>query len=318
MNLRTMLPHVFLVLALTVPVVACDETGNGGAGAGGGGQGGNGGNGGNGGQGGGGGQGGQGGMSASSSGSASGGSGGMGGAGGAAFDCANLPLCDDFEAQAAGQAPDPARWAVVMPNCMGSGTAAVDATQAHSGKNSVLVTGKGGYCNHVFISHAAAFAELGDVVYGRFYLRMSADQGDGHTTFMAMRDENDGPKDLRMGGQSKILMWNRESDDATLPSLSPTGIGMSVPLTADKWRCIEFQVDQAAGALRTWVDGNEVAGLVIDGTPTPDVDQQWITQKPNWKPKVTDLKLGWESYAGQDMNLWFDDVALATTRIGCQ
>ncbi|MDI1447663.1 hypothetical protein [Polyangium sp. 6x1] len=313
-----MLPHVLWVLVLTVPLVACDEGagGNGGAG-------GVGGPGGSGGQGGGsGGQGGAGGMSTSGTpaggAGGTGGAAGAGGAGGAAFDCSNLPLCDDFESATAGQAPDPARWTIVMPNCMGTGTAAVDATQAHSGKNSVLVTGKGGYCNHVFLSHAAAFAELGDVVYGRFYMRMSAAQGDGHTTFMAMRDENDGPKDLRMGGQSKILMWNRESDDATLPSLSPAGIAMSVVLSADQWRCIEFQVDGAAGAIRTWVDGSEVSGLVIDGTPTPDVDQQWLTQKPGWKPKLTDLKLGWESYAGQDMNLWFDDVALATTRIGCQ
>ncbi|MDI1434709.1 hydrolase [Polyangium sorediatum] len=317
MNLRTMLPHVFLSLVLAIPLVACDE-GEGGSGGAGGGQGGSGG------QAGGGGQGGAGGMSASSSSSASGGMGGMGGmggtggAGGSAFHCTGLPLCDDFEAATAGQAPDPARWAVVSPNCMGAGTLAVDSTQAHSGKNSVLVTGKGTYCDHIFLSHTAAFAELGDVFYGRFYVRMSAAQGDGHTTFMTMRDTNDNNKDLRMGGQSKILMWNRESDDATLPSLSPTGIGMSVPLTANQWRCIEFQVDGAAGAIRTWVDGTDVAGLVIDGTPTPDVDQQWLTQKPGWKPKLTDLKLGWESYAGQEMNLWFDDVALAKTRIGCE
>ncbi|WP_420704772.1 hypothetical protein [Kutzneria chonburiensis] len=30
-----------------------------------------------------------------------------------------------------------------------------------------------------------------------------------------------------------------------------------------------------------------------------------------------DLRFGWESYAGGDDTLWFDDVAVATTRIGC-
>jgi hypothetical protein len=74
-------------------------------------------------------------------------------------------------------------------------------------------------------------------------------------------------------------------------------------------------VDQAAGTIDTWVDGREVPGLVEDGTPVPDVSTQWLA--PPWKPALSDLRLGWESYAGQAMTLWFDDVALASQRIGC-
>lgn len=231
-------------------------------------------------------------------------------------DCKDFPLCDDFESVMAGDPPDAARWQVVSPNCSGTGKITVDDSQAHSGTNSLRVDGMGGYCNHVFAMHSAAVATLGNAFYGRFYVRPNAAQGDGHTTFMTMHDSVEN-KDLRMGGQSKILMWNRESDDATLPSLSPTGIGMSVVLPANEWRCVEFHVDGAAGTIQTWVNGAEVTGLVVDGAPTPDVDQAWINQKPNWKPMLKDFKLGWEDYAGQNMTLWFDDVALAATRIGC-
>ena len=137
----------------------------------------------------------------------------------------------------------------------------------------------------------AAVAGIGSVVYGRFFLRVSAAQGDSHTTFLAMKDNNDaGGKDLRMGGQSKILVWNRESDYATLPALSPVGISKSVALPPQKWTCIEFKVDGAAGGLQTWVDGAEIEGLLIDATPTPDVDQQSLS-KPNWKPALVDFKL---------------------------
>ena len=44
---------------------------------------------------------------------------------GAALDCADLPLCEDFESYADGAPPDPAIWTVGAPNCMGTGKLAV-------------------------------------------------------------------------------------------------------------------------------------------------------------------------------------------------
>ncbi len=247
-----------------------------------------------------------------------GGTSGNGGAAGAATGCAGQAVCDDFEGASADGPPDATRWDVVSPNCAGTGKLAIDATQAHSGQRSVRIDGKGGYCNHVFFSSKAPLSTLGSVIYGRFYLRLGGSLGDGHVTFLAMRDTADsGGKDLRMGGQSKILMWNRESDDATLPSLSPAGIAQSVQPAPGTWRCVEFMVDGAQGQLQTWVDGAAVAGLQVDASSTPDIDMQWHS-KSDWKPSLVDLRLGWESYAGQDMTLWFDDVAVDTKRVGCQ
>lgn len=234
-----------------------------------------------------------------------------------AAGCADLPLCDDFEAEAAGGAPDPARWTVTSPNCSGSGTLAIDGSVAHTGAQSLRIDGGGGYCDHVFVANTEAIAAIGPQVYGRLWVRFEAALGQGHVTFMTLRDSADaGGKDLRMGGQSTILMWNRESDDATLPALSPAGIALSTAPTPGAWTCVEFLIDAAGPGLTTWVDGAEVPGLVIDGEPTPDVDQQWLN-KPDWQPALVDFKLGWESYAGQTMTLYFDDVALAATRIGC-
>jgi polysaccharide lyase-like protein len=79
---------------------------------------------------------------------------------------------------------------------------------------------------------------------------------------------------------------------------------------------VEFQVDGAQGHLQTWVDGAAVAGLQADGTPTHDVDGQW-SARANWRPRLTDLRLGWESYGEGADTVWFDDVALAGTRVGC-
>jgi hypothetical protein len=123
--------------------------------------------------------------------------------------------------------------------------------------------------------------------------------------------------DLRVGGQDGILMMNRQSDDATLPELSPTGVALSVAPAAQAWFCLEIEIDQSDKAIAAWIDGVAIAGLVVDGTPTPDVDRQWLNDA-SWAPRVTDFRIGWESYAGQAETLWIDDVAISATRIGCE
>ena len=229
--------------------------------------------------------------------------------------CASLPLCDGFESAAVGGPPNPALWSISQPDCTGSGTLAVDDSEAHSGEHSLKVDGGGGYCDHIFIDSASVITTLGPQIYTRVFVRVGAPLGAGHVTFLAMKDSADMGGDLRMGGQDMILMYNRESDDATLPVLSPTGTGESVALAANTWTCIESHIDETAGTIDTWVDGKEIAGLVENGTPTPDVSTQWLSEA--WKPMLTDFRIGWESYSGQTMTLWFDDVALAAQRIGC-
>jgi hypothetical protein len=228
--------------------------------------------------------------------------------------CGSLPLGDGFESDIVGGPPSASRWSVVHPDCMGSGKLAVDDSQAHTGTRSVKVTGGGGYCDHVFLADTTVMPDLGPEVYARFFVRLETALGQGHTSLLAMTDANDGGH-VRMGGQDAILMYNRESDDATLPTLSPTGVSDSVALVAGTWTCVEFHIDESAGTVETWVDGTLVPGLVENGTPVADISTQWLA-KP-WKPKLTDFGLGWESYAGQTMNLWFDDVALDSQRIGC-
>jgi hypothetical protein len=254
--------------------------------------------------------------SSSGSGSATSGGGststssGTGGSAGTA--CGSLPLCDDFESAAI----EPGTWTLEAPNCNERGTSiAIDSSQAHSGSYSVKVTGAGGYCNHLFLTNESAVSSIDGPIFGRFFVRFEHEIEDGHTTFAAFHDSSQN-KDLRMGGQSRILMWNRESDDATLPELSPTGISMSVRPTPGQWLCVEYRVDGATGTLTTWIDGAEVAGLVVDGTPTPDVDAQWL-RNPGWRPQLVSAGFGWEGYGGQSMNLWFDDIAVGPARIGC-
>lgn len=233
-------------------------------------------------------------------------------AGGPAANGCNATLCEDFES---GTTLDASRWQTVMPMCSGTGKLALDSTQAHSGKNSVRIDGAGGFCNHVFLSPVMSLFPASDPLFVRFYVRISTALTQSHVSWLAMRDEHD-MNDLRMGGQSEILMWNRASDDATLPELSPTGIAMSAKPATNTWMCVEFSIDGAKGELHTWLDGTALAGLTVEGDPTPDVDSQW-KRKTDWHPQLSDLRLGWESYGNDANTLWFDDVAIGSSRVGC-
>ncbi|MDI1461227.1 cellulose-binding domain-containing protein [Catellatospora sp. KI3] len=228
--------------------------------------------------------------------------------------CTGALWCDGFETQT-GTVPSGA-WTLVYPDCQGTGTAVVDSTVARTGSRSIRVDGAEGYCNHVFVKSTRDFSALGGVWYGRFYVRHTTALPASHVTFLAMKDAADGNRDLRVGGQNAALQWNRQSDDATLPEQSPAGVAQSRPLPVDRWVCVELRVDGPAGQVQTWTDGSEVTGLRVDGVPTADVDRQWLS-RANWRPNLTDLRLGWESYGVGADRLWFDDIAWGGTRIGC-
>jgi hypothetical protein len=153
-------------------------------------------------------------------------------------------------------------------------------------------------------------------LYVRLFMRHTTALPAGHVAFGAMRDTNDGGNDLRVGGQNGALQWNRQSDDATLPAQSPVGVSMSMPLPTNQWECVEFEVNETQGTMRTWLNGSEVQGLHLDGTPTQDVDAQWLSRS-NWRPALADLRLGWESYSDGNDTLWFDDVAIGSQQPGC-
>lgn len=121
-------------------------------------------------------------------------------------------------------------------------------------------------------------------------------------------------KHLRIGGQSKILMFNRETDDATLPDLSPQGIATSAALPANQWKCFEYKIG-ADGSIATWLDNSTVAGLTVGaGASNPNAGQ-WT--RSSIKPKITGVYFGWESYGGDANTFWYDDIVISSSRIGC-
>jgi hypothetical protein len=195
------------------------------------------------------------------------------------------------------------------------GRATVDRTVAHTGAASLRIDGAAGYCNHVFARNTSILGTAGPVWWVRYYVRHTTALPAAHTTAVALTDAADGNRDLRFGGQNGALQWNRSSDDATLPEQSPAGVALSAPLPVNTWNCVEFVVDGTDGTMRTWLNGVEVPGLTQDGVPTHDIDGQWLNRA--YRPRLVDLKLGWESYGEGADTLWYDDVVAGALRNHC-
>ncbi|KAI9694391.1 MAG: hypothetical protein M1822_000007 [Bathelium mastoideum] len=119
---------------------------------------------------------------------------------------------------------------------------------------------------------------------------------------------------LRIGGQDSILMYNRESDDATLPDMSPQGTATSEALPTGTWNCFEYHLG-TDGTIQTWLNNETIAGLDVGPGITNANADQWT--RANFIPKVTGVYFGWESYGGDVNTFWYDDVSIQSTRVGC-
>lgn len=148
-----------------------------------------------------------------------------------------------------------------------------------------------------------------------FYSKAKNALTDSHVSFITMPDTSLGTnKHLRIGGQSKILMYNRESDDATLPDLSPQGIATSEALPTGAWECFEYHLG-TDGTIETWLNNNTIPGLTVKAGVANANDQQWT--RSSYKPKISGVYFGWESYGGDVNTFWYDDIAVSSTRVGC-
>lgn len=109
-------------------------------------------------------------------------------------------------------------------------------------------------------------------------------------------------------------MYNREDNDATLPDLSPQGIATSTNLPAGSWQCLEYHIG-TDGTIETWLNGAAIAGLNVGpGISNPNANG-WTRSK--YVPKISGVYFGWESYGSAANTFWYDDIVIASSRVGC-
>ena len=255
-----------------------------------------------------------------------GGSAGVGGSGGGgpvAVACPETALfCDDFEDAALGAVAAPWRESV------NQATVNVDELQAYSGTKAVHVNAPqaGTYHRGYFAldqgSSAGIFPAVAQEMYGRAMMYLPVlPNADVHWTFIQGEGPGAGTPThnalYRYGGQHQNgaqLMANYETTNISTDCWDHSTT--LFPVAA--WTCVEWRFSVATNEMQFWMNGTELTDIHVTGEGEGCVgnalEQQWLAP-----PAFQTLYLGWEHYqqTQNPIDLWVDDVAVGTERLGC-
>jgi len=220
-----------------------------------------------------------------SGGAAGGGNAGTGTGGGGAADCSSFLLCDDFEGAAPGATTSP--WKVTMGN---SYTVEVVSTPVHGGTHAAHMsapTGTGGG----YLTATKGFPATD--FWGRAWVRVKSPAG-GHQCLIALNAAaNEQVRVLNEMGSGEVASNLKSTDKLNDAS------GTKVP--QDTWFCYEWH--QSPTALHVYVDSTEVTAAAAT----------WSVAT------INSLQVGIQRFqaGAAKADYYYDDVAVNTTRIGC-
>jgi hypothetical protein len=207
-------------------------------------------------------------------------------------------FCEDFE----DATPlDPARWAI---DRIGEGTVVIESAIAHSGTKSVHAT-EVGYNAFATLKGAGLFP-AGSRFYLRVFMRLATPMTPGHNTYFiaGLAATPGAPYETRIGVQNSMLVINQPMGDRGFLSnqnFYNDGLPGAVLAVGD-WSCVEVFFDPPNSTIDVW----------LDDEPIPDLS------RTDWQQERFDVvRFGFERYAGPDSEIWYDDIALGTERIGC-
>ncbi|MEO7035351.1 MAG: hypothetical protein ABI548_15610 [Polyangiaceae bacterium] len=216
-------------------------------------------------------------------GSGVGGSGGSGG--GAAADCSKFKLCDGFEGDAPGKGASP--WTT-------SGTVEVVTDVFHSGTHSVHMMAAAGNAININISEKKTFPSTDS--WGRAWVQIKATSTE-HQMYIG----------INLSGNQARLLNRLGSDIPQVNFQSPDSFyAAGVKFTQGMWFCYEWHVTDTA--ISIYIDGTKQS--LKNGT---------AGDAPGAKGG-TALLLGFQRFGtgSASADVWYDDVAVNDTQIGCQ
>ncbi|WP_211254502.1 hypothetical protein [Cellulomonas cellasea] len=109
------------------------------------------------------------------------------------------------------------------------------------------------------------------------------------------------------------VFWGVGSDGG--PTGDWTSWQESSPSVADRWQCVEWQLDASDNRVQVWIDGDLQEELTVDTETAGGADVPFVF------PDFGEVRVGWQLYQGgttpAEFDLWLDDVAFGTQQIGC-
>lgn len=271
---------------------------------------------------------------AATGGAASGGMAPKGGAGGMALPpnmaggnpavmggCKTAAMCDDFEAQAPGQAPGMG-WSKI-----GASKLAVAEDRAFSGKRSVKIEIAAGDGGEALLSRKDTNLFP---VKSHLYMRMMvyldrAPSGSGlHWAFMQAQGASLDSSGKAIGLASYGVGGHPSQFQSIYLLPSNNGLNdcwnhTSRAIPTQKWACMEWHLDVQKDAQEVWVDSQAISELTFTSSPggssgclNPQTGGKWLI------PDLSFARVGWINYHTiNGVTLWIDDVAMDTKRVGC-
>jgi hypothetical protein len=279
-------------------------------------------------------------MDANGADTAAGGSGGTTGADSGADTTMGACLykfCEDFESDTSGSPPNPARW-----HQDGTPTV-VDAVQVHKGAHALhVLPHKGALCTDGMPCLAARFARLTDAFptalhkqhYGRLFFYINQAPTDAQYYHWMVMEVNastsySGGLALRQGGEingpnspgKDILLTHVDTHDKTgcMPPPSPNcyetergRVQTQTPIMNKTWYCLEWFIDATNQQAQYWLDGTQRPGLDWKG---PVAGQPQFNLPAEFKSLAVGMRVF--QVSNQNFELFVDDVALDSKKIGC-
>jgi hypothetical protein len=204
-------------------------------------------------------------------------------------------LCEDFESGAL----DTKTWKVSANR----GTATLDTSRAARGsKASVHIHVDPGGDTMVGLVETKTFPALKSKLFTRAYIfipgAMSTALFTGDRQSRLIYAQGASPY-----GEYALGIWNggliqnhySKTDDSVDTKMLPP---------FDRWFCLEYELDAAAGNVRAYLDDVEITALRHDGWPAT---------------AVSSLMFGVDRFGSFSVaeDLWFDDLVVDASRIGC-
>jgi hypothetical protein len=269
---------------------------------------------------------------AGSGGAGSGGAGMTGGSGGggsgvdAAAGATGGPcgpgtlLCEDFESYAA-----PADLSAAWTTTATAATLAVDTTKALHGTKALHIKAAAGTPVAVIAKQGAPlFPIAGNMMFGRVMMWLTATPGgDYHWNNIQAAGTIPGATTwgkYGWGGQfGKVLAGYTVRTMQTAPTATMDCSKPSASaFPSQRWVCVEWQFDGTKNEMHLWFDGTLLGDVDVVGMGTRCVNNADLG-KPWAAPDFSFLSIGWQQYQGSNgpLELWMDDVAVGTQRIGC-
>jgi hypothetical protein len=227
--------------------------------------------------------------------------------------CTGALFCEDFESYAVGGLPAGAPWA---SETGGGGTLSIDGTNVRGTRSLHVRTADGGH-GYIRVNN---FSPPGNSFFGRVELMVNSfPTSPDYAHFVLVETTGAGGGLVRpvggqyIPGQGTTALWgvgNDQGSSGDWTSWQPT-----VPAVSARWICYEWEMRAADNNIDVWLDGVAQPALSVSSTVRRDYNGSRFTF-----PTFNTIWFGWYQFQASSTvrDIYLDDLALSTTRIGCK